>query len=62
MTQRQTCISPADVSKFFIGPRFGFLSFFSNDLTSGGGMGLENGGCEDSTFNQFFLFESSRLQ
>ena len=45
--------SPADVSKFFIGPRFGFLCLFSTDFTSGGDMGLENGGCQDNTFEQF---------
>ena len=30
------------------------LSFFSNDLTSGGDMGLKNGGCQDCSFELFY--------
>ena len=34
-----------------------FLVVFATDLTSGGGMGLKNGGCQDSNIEQFFYSE-----
>ena len=52
----QQADSPADVSNFILGPRFGFLNFFSTDLPSGGDMGSKMAGAKITTLS-IFLFE-----